>query len=153
MLLAVLLGSASLILLCQSWMRLGGHTMSAGYWLVCSVTARACRLLPSPISSAMKHRCFSVAYATPARWYGYRSSCRAGMFMSASTALLRLIAVVSFSASMSAYSCTSFGIFISNLFAHSMMSPRLVVGAVHLFVSVFHLTPVMLLSWSTLNVS
>ena len=42
---------------------------------------------------------------------------------------------------------------ISNLFAHSMMSPRLVVGAVHLFVSVFHLTPVMLLSWSTLNVS
>ena len=102
MLLAVLLGSASFILLCQSWMRLGGHTMSAGYWLVCSVTARAWRLLPSPISSAMKHRFFSVAYATPALWYGYRFSCSAGMFMSASTALLRLIAVVSFSASMSA---------------------------------------------------
>ena len=59
--LVVRLGSASFILLCQSWMRLGGHTMSAGYWLVCSVTARACSDLPSPISSAMKHRCLSAA--------------------------------------------------------------------------------------------
>jgi len=75
------------------------------------------------------------------------------MFMFASVALLRLMACWSCCFSMSACSCMCSGIGISNLFAHSMMSPRLVVGAVHLFVSVFHLTPVMLLSWSTLNVS
>jgi len=66
----VLSGSASLILFAQSCMRLEGHTMRAGYWFVYSVVARAWRLFPSPISSAMKHFCFSAAYATPARWYG-----------------------------------------------------------------------------------
>ena len=35
--------------------------MRAGYWLVYSVVAIAWMLLPRPISSAMKHRCFSVA--------------------------------------------------------------------------------------------
>ena len=61
-------GSASLIFVFQSSVRLDGQMINAGYWLVYSVTARACSDLPSPISSAMKHRCFSVAYATPAFW-------------------------------------------------------------------------------------
>ncbi len=64
----VLWGSASLILFSQSCCRLDGHTMSAGYWLVCSVTARDWSDLPSPISSAMNVRCLSAAYATPAFW-------------------------------------------------------------------------------------
>ena len=54
-------GSACSILFFQSSVRLAGQIIRAGYWLVCSVVAIAWRLFPSPISSAMKHRCFSVA--------------------------------------------------------------------------------------------
>ena len=63
-------GSACWIFVFQSSVRLVGQMMSAGYWFVCSVVARACSDFPSPISSAMKVRCFSVAYCTPAFWYG-----------------------------------------------------------------------------------
>ena len=54
-------GRASWILVFQSSVRLEGHTMRAGYWFVYSVVAIAWMLLPRPISSAMKQRCFSVA--------------------------------------------------------------------------------------------
>ena len=57
----VRLGSASSILVFQSSVRLVGQMMRAGYWFVYSVVARACKVLPSPISSAMKVRCFSAA--------------------------------------------------------------------------------------------
>lgn len=63
-------GRASSIFVFQSSVRLVGHMMRAGYWFVYSVVARAWSDFPSPISSAMKVRCFSAAYATPAFWYG-----------------------------------------------------------------------------------
>jgi len=54
-------GRACSILVFQSSVRLVGQMMRAGYWFVYSVVARAWMLLPRPISSAMKVRCFSAA--------------------------------------------------------------------------------------------
>ena len=116
----------------QFFTRFGGHTTHTGYEFVFSTVAIACKVLPSPISSAINVLRDSDAYFTPARWYGRSGSPATSSSASVERDASTDLACSSFNVVASA--TKSSGTCWLNLSAHSNASVILLIGALHALV-------------------